>query len=167
MPTPSQQGVSPEDDAGKTPNIPGVATSITAFIGPTLKGPVNEPVPIAGTGDFEREFGGLWSASPMSYAVHQYFANGGQEALIVRLTRQTAAARVALPTYGAEPLTLVAANPGAWGNQLIAHVDYEGIDADNTTAFNLVIEELDGDGNPQATESYYNLSLDPGAGGRN
>jgi len=58
---------------------------VTAFIGRAQQGPIDEPVRIASFADFEREFGGLWRASRMSYSVQQYFLNGGREALIVRV----------------------------------------------------------------------------------
>jgi phage tail sheath protein FI len=65
--------------------IAGVATSITAFIGRAQKGPLDEPVAITTYGDFERVFGGLWNEGPMSFAVNDYFLNGGNQALIVRI----------------------------------------------------------------------------------
>lgn len=65
--------------------ITGVATSITAFIGRAIQGPVSEPITITNFGDFERTFGGLWLKGPMSYAVRDFFLNGGSQAIIVRL----------------------------------------------------------------------------------
>ena len=65
--------------------ITGVATSITAFIGRARRGPTNEPVEILSFGDFERRFGGLQEEYLMSYAVRDFFLNGGSTALIVRL----------------------------------------------------------------------------------
>jgi phage tail sheath protein FI len=65
--------------------IVGVATSITAFIGRTRRGPVNEPITINGFADFERIFGGLWELSPVSFAVQDFYRNGGSQAVIVRL----------------------------------------------------------------------------------
>jgi hypothetical protein len=47
--------------------ITGVATSITVFIGRALRRPADEPVTIFSFGDFERQFGGLWVDSMMSY----------------------------------------------------------------------------------------------------
>jgi len=38
-------------------------------------------------GDYERIFGGLWGKSAMSYAVRDFFGNGGAQAIIVRLYR--------------------------------------------------------------------------------
>ena len=65
--------------------ITGVATSITAFIGRTARGPDNKPYTINSFGDFERTFGGLWAPSSLGYAVRDFFLNGGGQAIIVRL----------------------------------------------------------------------------------
>ncbi len=54
-------------------SIKRVATAVTAFVGRTLKGPVNQPISIASFNDYQRVFGGLWQPSPLSYAVEQYF----------------------------------------------------------------------------------------------
>jgi phage tail sheath protein FI len=68
--------------------ITGVSTSITAFVGRAWRGPVDEPTMLFSFADYEREFGGLWSDSTMSYAVHQFFQNGGSQALVVRVVAQ-------------------------------------------------------------------------------
>ena len=65
--------------------ITGVATFITAFVGRALRGPVNTPTTVNSFSDFERTFGGLWISSPMSFAVQDFFLNGGTQATIVRL----------------------------------------------------------------------------------
>jgi phage tail sheath protein FI len=65
--------------------ITGVATSITAFIGRAVKGPVNEPTLISSFGEFQGTFGGLGQGYPMSYAVQDFYINGGSQAIIVRL----------------------------------------------------------------------------------
>ena len=66
-------GVYIEEIPSGVRTITGVATSITAFIGRALRGSVNDPTVIHGFGDFERQFGGLWVKSTMSYAVKQYW----------------------------------------------------------------------------------------------
>jgi phage tail sheath protein FI len=78
-------GVYVEEIASGVRTITGVATSITAFIGRTLRGPVNEPVIVNNFGEFERRFGGLAPDHTVAYAVQDFFANGGSQALIVRL----------------------------------------------------------------------------------
>jgi uncharacterized protein len=104
-----------EVESGVRP-ITGVATSITAFIGRALRGPVDEPITIFGFGEFERIFGGLWTDAPLGYAVRDFFLNGGGQAIIVRLFNisdkvEAAAAAVATAakTAAAGPLTGVAA----------------------------------------------------------
>src|SRR5262245_55172579 len=72
--------------------ITGVATSVTAFVGRALRGPLNEPVVLFSFADFERRFGGLWRESTMSYAVQQFFDNGGGQAVVVRVGHTTTAA---------------------------------------------------------------------------
>ena len=52
--TPTYPGVYVEKISSGVRTITGVATSITAFIGRALRGPVNEPVTINSFGDFER-----------------------------------------------------------------------------------------------------------------
>jgi uncharacterized protein len=65
--------------------INGVATSITAFIGSALRGPTELPGSVNSFADFERLYGGLWAQSTLGYAVQQFFANGGSQALIIRV----------------------------------------------------------------------------------
>jgi phage tail sheath protein FI len=65
--------------------INGVATSITAFIGSALRGPTNMPGSVNSFADFEHLYGGLWAQSTLGYAVQQFFLNGGNQALIVRV----------------------------------------------------------------------------------
>src|SRR5215212_321300 len=83
--TPSYPGVYIEEIPSGVRTITGVATSITAFVGRAKRGPVNEPVTVNSFGEFERVFGGLWRDSPLSYAVRDFYLNGGSQALIVRL----------------------------------------------------------------------------------
>jgi hypothetical protein len=65
--------------------IAGVPTSITAFVGAAAKGPVASPVLVSSFLDFATQYGGLTDGMPLGYAVQQYFANGGSEALIARV----------------------------------------------------------------------------------
>lgn len=78
-------GVYVEEVSSGVRTITGVATSITAFVGRALRGPVNEAVTLNSFGDFERTFGGLWLDSQLGYAVRDFFLNGGGQAVVVRL----------------------------------------------------------------------------------
>ncbi len=115
--------------------IVGVPTSITAFVGAALRGEVDEPVHITSWSDYDRRFGGLWSGSPMSYAVFHYYQNGGVEAEIVRVAAGDAAAA----TIALGDVTLDAASKGKWGNELRARVDYETKDPANDKLYNLTV----------------------------
>src|SRR5258708_34997778 len=82
-------GVYIEEIPSGVRTITGVATSITAFIGRALRGPVDKAVTINSYSDFERIFGGLWAESSLGYAVRDFYLNGGSQAIIVRLFTPT------------------------------------------------------------------------------
>ncbi|MFC7737938.1 phage tail sheath family protein [Roseomonas sp. GCM10028921] len=143
--------------------IAGVATSITAFIGASPRGPLDEPVFITSFADYERRFGGLSPASTMSYAVRDFYLNGGSQAVIVRVAKGATPATITLPA-GTEALVLEAASPGAWGDRLGAAVNYDTRDRLDPSLrfdpdlFNLVINEAVDGG---ATETFLNVSHNP------
>ncbi|MFC9490711.1 hypothetical protein ACFTZM_32180, partial [Streptomyces hydrogenans] len=68
--------------------ITGVPTSVAAFVGHAPRGPVDRPVHLTGWADYEVNFGGLQANCPMSYAVYQFYLNGGSEAEIVRVVKE-------------------------------------------------------------------------------
>ncbi|MFB7504930.1 phage tail protein, partial [Streptomyces broussonetiae] len=82
--TPTYPGVYIEELPSSVRTIGTVTTSVTAFVGRTRRGPVDRPVTITSFADYERQFGGLDPQSPVSYAVQQFFVNGGTVAVIVR-----------------------------------------------------------------------------------
>jgi phage tail sheath protein FI len=135
--------------------ITGVATSITAFIGRTPRGPVSEPTRINSFGDFERAFGGLATEYPLTYSVKAFYRNGGSAALIVRLNNGGTAAQFDLPP-GGDPLSLEAANDGTWANALSVTVDHATIDPTDTSLFNLRFTDASG----IDLETHLNLSVD-------
>ncbi len=83
--TPTYPGVYLEEIPSGVRTITGVATSITAFIGRTQRGPTNEAVTINSLGDFERIFGGLWLESSLGFAVRDFYLNGGSQGIVTRL----------------------------------------------------------------------------------
>ena len=114
--------------------ITGVATSITAFVGSAAAGPIctasstDPPPTLTSFADYERRFGGLDVLTPMSYAVRDFYLNGGTMAVIVRVAHDDAAeATITLAGEGspAEDLVLEASSVGEWGNRLSAAVDYD------------------------------------------
>jgi phage tail sheath protein FI len=176
-------GVYVEEVPSGVRTITGVATSITAFVGRARMGPLNEPVRIQSFGDFERIFGGLWGESPMTYAVQQFFANGGGDALVVRLVNKKDAkfSEINLPMEGGQEAAtssadnpiegapnaatavcrfaiLQAKSPGTWSHHLRVIVDHATREED-PKLFNLTIRRIDPiTGLPQAEESFLNLS---------
>lgn len=151
-------GVYVEEVPSGVHTITGVATSITAFVGRTSRGPVSEPVLVTSFGDFERQFGGVQLDYPVSYAVQDFYLNGGSQALILRLQTGAAAASADLPTGGAggEKLTLLAHDDGTWGNALTVTTDNATRDTADTTLFNVTIVQTDG-----AIEKFLNVSTSP------
>ncbi len=140
--------------------ITGVATSIAAFVGRALAGPVDEPTSINTYGDFERIFGGLWSESHLGYSVRDFYRLGGGAAVIVRVHKAKAndTAKIVLGT-GTNELKLIAASPGAWAAKLHAWVDHETDDAlsptPDTKKFNLVVTDTA----TSLTETFRNVSV--------
>lgn len=162
---PTYPGVYIEEAVSSVKTIVGVSTSITAFIGRAARGPVDEPVQIFGFGEYERIFGGLWSKSTMSFAVRDFFLNGGGSAIIVRVHKTGEASEVTINASdfadaGTKPLILKAKNVGSWGDLLTVEVNYDTRDASKPVAdqdkklFNLKLS----DGN--ITEQYFNATTD-------
>jgi phage tail sheath protein FI len=139
--TPTYPGVYIEELKSGVHPITGVATSITAFAGFAPKGPVDTPTTVQSFTEYARLFGALAATSTMSYAVQQFFQNGGQNALIVRCATKTGAgaARKASGKHGTgtKALTLEAASEGAWGNHLHFLVDHDA--AIPATQFNVTV----------------------------
>lgn len=126
-------GVYVEEIPSGVRTITGVATSIAAFVGAARRGPTDEPVTINSFADYERIFGGLSVDSTMSYAVRDFYLNGGSQAIIVRLSNGTAA------TFNAiGGLALSAKNPGVWGESLRVRITHNAADA---TLYNIVIRD--------------------------
>src|SRR5579871_1291771 len=122
--TATYPGVYIEEIPSGVSTITGVATSITAFVGAAESGPTDNPITINSFGDYERTFGGLSLLSPMSFAVRDFYLNGGSQAIIVRVANGGAAAHIDLPGSSGT-LRLDANSVGTWGNQLTALVDYD------------------------------------------
>ena len=128
------------EQAGDGQPIARAATSIAAFVGRALRGPLNRPVTVTSFADFQATFGGLWQPSMLSYAIEQYFENGGQSAVVVRVINGGRAPTLTLPTHG-RALRLVARNPGT-REYLRAAVDYDSIPPEDSASYNLTLQRL-------------------------
>jgi hypothetical protein len=163
--TPSNLGIQVEEERGPDQIITRLGTARTAFVGRTLRGPVNRPILIASFTEFQQVFGGLWQPSPLGYAVEHFFDNGGSEALIVRVINGARPATLTL-TAGQGVLHLQAVRPGT-REFLRASVDYDNIAAQDTAEFNLTVQRVRAQGTAQVEdqEIFRKLSLLPSADG--
>ena len=154
--TPTYPGVYIEEVPSAVRPISGVATSIAAFVGNFSRGPTDAAVRIFSPTDLEREFGGLRADSLASYAISQFFLNGGGQAWVARVAGGAVATVGMGDTGAAVLLTASARSPGAWGNNIRVEVDYGT--ADPATSFNLTVTEVV-NGTVAATESFRNLTM--------
>jgi phage tail sheath protein FI len=159
--------------------ITGVPTSITAFVGRAARGLVNTPTVINSFSDFGRLFGGIVAGYPMAYSVRDFFANGGGQAVIVRIWAAGAApstssasssssgssafslppeadgvARINATGPDSIGLALQASSPGTWGNVVQVHVATNALDP-------IVVASL---GYTNASDLFDLLVTDPGSG---
>jgi phage tail sheath protein FI len=175
---PTYPGAHIEEIPSGVRTITGVATSVAAFVDRFARGPLGKPVRLFGVAHLERELGGLSPTSEASYAIQQFFINGGSECWAVRVadtTSSTAPATAASATLRAQPgagatvFTVSAgrrvdeasvADPGIWGNDLFLEIDHDT--ADPTTTFNLTVSEIvtrNGRRVTKRSESHRNLVL--------
>ncbi len=133
-------GIQVREESGPEQSIPRAPTAIAAFVGRTLRGPVDRPVRLKSFSEFTQVFGGLWQPSTLGYAVEQFFDNGGRDAYVVRVVNGARSASLRLPT-SAEPLLLAARRPGT-REFLRACVDYDNIPAAETQRFNLTVQRV-------------------------
>lgn len=160
----SYPGVYIEEIPSGVRAITGVATSITAFLGRALRGPTDEPVTVNSYSDFIRAFGDLHVDFPMTYAVRDFYLNGGQQAIIVRLQKNAA------PSKNAD-LKLEAASEGKLGDKLTYTIDVKGITDEvakrygiaKADLFNLTVYEDPGKGR---VERFLNVAITVNGGAR-
>lgn len=148
--TPNGLGLQVEEDLGPDQSIVRLGCARTAFVGRTLRGPVNRPVLLKSFGEFQHIFGGLWQPSPLGYALEQFFDNGGREALVVRVANGARTATLTLHA-GDQALTLRAVRPGT-REFLRASVDYDNIPSAATTEFNLTVQRVRNQGTEQVED---------------
>ena len=171
----SYPGVYIQEKSSGVRTITGVATSITAFIDAFPRGVLDEAVQCLSFADFEREFGGIHTASPAGYGIKQFFGNGGGECFVVRVADGAATSEESLnDTAGGGGTDLfraragrqirgeIAVNPGLWGDGLHIEVDYDCTDPE--TLFNLTVSEVavsNGRRSVLRSETYRNLTMEP------
>ena len=148
-------------------------TAYGAFIGQSLRGPVDAPAFVSSWSDFVRRFGQFRSANGaqtyrLAQSVYQFFSNGGRGAWIQRVMGTGAAqATVSFNDSGNQPvLTVNAIDPGDWAvGTLYAQISTVNETGDGGVAragdtFTLTI--YSGGIKPgYVVESWSDLSLDP------
>ena len=100
-----------------------------AFVGPTVKGPDNQPTIVTSYSDYVRKFGETFTSGSSNYefltsvTVKNYFSQGGNTALITKVVSgsYTAAANTWIsaslgPKSGSQPFTLATLGKGAMYN---------------------------------------------------
>jgi phage tail sheath protein FI len=183
--TPTFPGVYIEEIPSGVHTITGVATSIAAFVDTFPRGPVNYAVQLLSLTDFENYMGGLDTTSEASYAIQQFFLNGGAECYAVRVTGSQAGAKAAKAAFlnvpDSVPTTVFTAtagqmigtrkldNMGQWGNHLRMDVDYDTLNplspeksAAAGSLFNVTVSEVDTSGNVLRSEVFRNLNTTAG-----
>src|SRR5689334_19322489 len=144
--------------------IMGATTSVAAFVDVFASGPVNQATQINSLADFARVFGPYSTDSESSYAIPQFFLNGGQTAWVVRVIPLLNSDQVPAPAHGAlmtgsppqEVLAVNAASPGDWGTS----VQVVAGDVPNSELFNLYVRQVNSEGQVIAAETFRGLSLD-------
>ncbi len=164
---PTYPGVYIEEVPSGVRTITGIATSITAFIGRAIKGKPDEPLLISSYADYERMYGGLSIDSTMSYAVRDYFLNGGSQAIIIRIHEGATAAVISIPTAGGSPpssppdmLTLMASSPGTWGDGISVTLEEVPVASPPSPPLPSVVYNLKISYKKVQVEQHLNVSMD-------
>jgi uncharacterized protein len=157
-------GIEIAEENGADHAIERLPTGITAFVGRALKGPVNRPVTVSNLAEFQLTFGGLWQPAPLSYAIEQYFENGGRTAIVVRVANGARPPTLTLPA-GDSVLRLTGVNPGS-REYLRASVDFDGIGENEPDRFNLVVQRVRAPGSEliEDQEIFRRLTITPESG---
>ena len=140
MPDLYTPGILVEESVAQEQSIENAPAAITAFVGRALRGPRDLPTEIDSFREFNEIFGGLWHSSPLAFSVEQYFSQGGEKAIVVRVVNGGKSATISVPA-GSELLNLEARSPGAH-EALRVSVDYDNIAPQEDRLFNLVVQRL-------------------------
>ena len=155
-------GIHVATDAGASQGIARVGNGTVAMVGRALRGPLNQVVTVSSFADYQAVFGGLWQPSTLSYAVEQFFENGGLKAHVVRVANGARPATIRLPVDATQSLVLEARCPGT-REFLRASVDYDNVAADDAESFNLVVHRVRSPGSEHVEdqEIYPRASVNP------
>ncbi len=145
--------------------IEGAPTGNAIFVGETERGPIG-PTKIIGRSDYERLFGGYMRARDggldptpvlMKYALEGFFANGGNQAFVLRAMDEWDTPAV----HASRASMIEGSSPGIWGNEIrIAFA--ASTDADANRYRIAVFYTSPEDGVERWVEDWDRLSIDAG-----
>jgi len=164
MINPTYPGVYVLEESSGARAIAGVATSITAFVGTTQRGPLLTPSRIFSPREYDRIFGPSSAAGEMAEQVRLFFDNGGGEAWITRVAQNSEPSTILLRDEdGNDTLELTALEDGIDGNNLRVEVTYATGSPESTFNLRLYrrIVQTDGTADEQDIETFSNLSMNP------
>lgn len=147
--------------------VAGTASAVGAFLGTCTFGPTTATL-VTSWSEFVRLFGSFDANNPLTFAVYQYFANGGRDAYVARLAGDGATkANVTLTDRAGTPLSTLkveAINPGAWANSTntATGLEVEVVDNGQSDRFDLIVYR-GGSGTPTGlniVERHIDLSMD-------
>jgi len=119
-------------------NIQGASTSTAAFVGVTEFGPIAQPILITSWNAYQRQFGGLVWYGMVSWAVFEFFNEGGTACYVVRAADSKGNGKAA--TGSASGIKMTAVTPGTWANILnFAVSNASGPDTAVSLVFNLSV----------------------------
>ncbi|MGJ8616719.1 MAG: phage tail sheath family protein [Sulfitobacter sp.] len=165
MINPTYPGVYVREESSGARAVAGVATSITAFVGMTQRGPMTKPMRIFNPADYARLFGASPEGGHMSRQVQLYFDNGGGEAWVTRVAKDAVAAHITLRNEAqVDILKLEAREAGNDGSLLRTEVSYDTISPEERFTMTIYRRVLNVSGIAEAvdTETFANLSMNPG-----
>ncbi len=171
-------GVYVEEIPSGSKSIEGVGTSVAAFVGFAIKGPIGEPTLISKWDDYDDEFGGIQNmkkekmGDPMGLSVSAFYQNGGSKAYIVRITEdwekeQSSIAHAEKAVgYLDDPsdsgtgnaIKFTAVNEGTWANGIIVKMSVSPIDS---RLYDVEIGRNNDKDEFFPIESFTGISLDP------
>ncbi|NDO46149.1 phage tail sheath family protein [Clostridium sp. MD294] len=145
-------GVYVEEFSSSEPTMSSVSTSTAGFIGVTEKGPqYGAPVLITNFASFRRIFGGYLTEREfgqyryLTYAINQFFANGGSRCYIKRVVPSDASY-----SYSSEqsPVVFYAKEPGEWGNKITITI------TKNNNVKTQILEEIENKYRVKSTQGF-------------
>ena len=153
-------GVYVEETLTPIPSVVGSnSTSVAAFLGVTDKGPTTATLVTSWT-QYTTLYGSWGTNNTLTTAVYLFFANGGGQCYIGRITGTGAgtATRTFNDRQGSPASTLIvnAANPGTWGNSIYVTIS----DSALTGYFDLTLT-YNGTASANIVERFTDLTMNP------